>query len=445
MRRAAGLFIIIAFMAAYAISPDYWGGPEGASATISFGFLLIAAYLFGDILSRANFPKITGYIIAGILAGPYAAGLITTDTVADLKLLDNLALAFIALSAGGELNLGELRRRSSSLCLGVLFQVIGVFAGIFCLIFLGRGFIPFLDGAPMPVVLAAAALIGVLSIARSPSSAIAVISESKAKGPFTETALGVIVIIDVLVIALFAAAISAALAMTRPDADPDVVFLITVGMELIGSIGAGIVLGWAIGVYLSRIGAEIPVLILAVAFLVSFFSEQFAGFLDSFYEIRFHLEPMLICITCGFYIRNFTKKGEFFTNQLDRLSLPVYVLFFSLIGASLDLSVLRQTWILAVLLAIGRGFFIWASAWLSGRINRDPPVFAGMAGFTYIAQAGVSIGLCSILANNFPDWGEAAAPTMVAMIFINQMIGPVTFKYALEKVGEAGAKQWGRP
>lgn len=437
MRRVAGLLIIAAFMALVSASPDNWGVIEGTRNSVSFGFLLLAAYLSGDILSWLKFPKITGYIIAGVLAGPYIAGLITIDAVNDLKLLDNLALAFIALSAGGELELSGLSRRCRSICLGVLFQVIGVFAGVFCLIFFGRSFIPFLNDAPMPIVLAAAAVIGVLSIARSPSSAIAVISESKAKGPFTETVLGIILIIDVLVIALFAVTVSVALALVQPGADIDVIFLITIGMELIGSIAMGIALGWAVAFYISRIGAEIPVLILALAFLVSFFSDQFATFLDDFYEIRFHLEPMLICITCGFFIRNFTKKGKFFMEQLDRLSLPVYVLFFSLIGASLDLSVLRQTWILAVLLALGRGFFTWASAWASGRISGDPPMFAQMTGLSYIAQAGVSIGLCGILAKNFPDWGPAAASMIVAMISINQMIGPVTFKYALERVGEA--------
>ena len=441
MRRLAGLFLIIFFMAIVFAGSAGWGRLEGARISLSFGFLLLAAYLLGDILSWVKLPKITGYIIAGILAGPYVSNFITMGTVLELKLMDNLALAFIALSAGGELELAGLSRRLRSICLGVGFQVVGVFAGVFGLILLGRSFISFLKEAPMPIILTAAAVTGVLSIARSPSSAMAIISETKAKGPFTETVLGVTVIIDVLVIALFAATVSVSLALIQPDVSVDFVFLFTVGMELIGSIMGGLFIGWAVAVYIDRIGTEIPVFILAVAFLVTFFSDQFARFLDTFYEIRFHFEPMLICMTAGFFIRNFTKKGEFFMERLDRLSLPVYILFFSLIGASLNLCVLKQTWMLAILLAIGRGFFIWTSAWLSGKLSGDPPLFAEMAGFSYIAQAGVSLGLCGILCQNFPDWGPPAAVTIVAMISINQVIGPVTFKYALEKVGEARRKQ----
>lgn len=444
MRRLAALLIIVSFMAILSAGGESPGGQQWALVSLSFGFVLLGAYLFGDMLSWARFPKITGYIIAGILAGPFVSNFLTAATLEDLKLFDNLALAFIALSAGGELELARLRHRWKTLGISVLFQVIGVFAGVFALIFLGGRFIPFLNNAPMPVVLGAAAVIGVLAIARSPSSAIAIISESRAKGPFTETTLGVTVIIDVLAIALFAATVSLTQAMVRPELTINVLFLVTVGMELIGSVAAGTALGWIVAFYIQRVGTEIPVFILAVAFLVTFFSNQFAEFLDRFYEVRFHFEPMLICMTAGFYIRNYTQIGAFFLERLDRLSLPVYVLFFALIGAALDLRMLGQTWAVAVLLALGRGFFIWASAWLSGRISKNPPVFLQMEGLSYIAQAGVSLGLCGILAKSFPDWGPEAAVTVVAMIAINQFVGPITYQYALEKVGEARHRRRGR-
>ncbi|MFP4226820.1 MAG: cation:proton antiporter, partial [Desulfobacterales bacterium] len=352
-------------------------------------------------------------------------------------LLDNLALSFIALSAGGELKLEGLKRCWRSIWLGVLFQVIGVFAGIFCLILFGRNYITFLNDAPLPMLLSVAAMIAVISIARSPSLAMAVISESKAKGPFTETILGVTVIVDVLVITLFAATVSFALNMGQTDASMDILLLTTVGIELSGSFLGGLFIGWVVAFYIERIGTEIPVFILALAFLVTFFSDQFGRFLDEFYDIRFHLEPMLMCLTAGFFIRNFTKNGDFFMERLDRLSLPVYVLFFALIGASLCLAELRQVWMLAILLAASRAFFIWASAWLSQRLSDTPPMFGKMAGLSFVSQACVSIGLAGNLSNNFPDWGAAVAATLVAAISINQVIGPITFKYALDRVGES--------
>ena len=439
MRRIAALLLICAFMAGLVLQADGAAAHEGAGLSLSFGFILIAAYLAGDMLSWTGLPKITGYMAAGACAGPYGLNWIALDTVVGLKLLDDLALAFIALAAGGGLALSELAPRLRFVGCAVTFQAIGVFAGVFSVMFMARQWFEFLAEAPMAVVLSAAAVTGVLAIARSPSSAIAVISESRARGPFTETTLGVTVIIDVLVIALFAGTIALAQTAIVSGARWNLLFLLTVLFELIASIAAGAGLGWLMGLYIRRVGAELPMVILALAFLVTFFSDHLARFLDQLYEVRFHLEPMLICMSAGFYIRNRTPGGARFIQRMDRLSLPVYVLFFALIGASLNLVLLRQTWMLAVMLAACRMVFIWTSAWVSGRLCGDSPIFARMAGFSYIAQAGVSLGLAAMLAGSFPEWGEAAAVTIVAMISINQVIGPITYKYALDRVGESSA------
>lgn len=443
MRRIAALLLICAFMAGVVLPAGGTAAHEGAGLSLSFGFILIAAYLAGDMLSWTGLPKITGYMAAGACAGPYGLNWIALDTVLGLKLLDDLALAFIALAAGGGLALSELRPRLRFIGCAVMLQAVGVFAGIFSVMLLARQWFGFLAEAPMAVVAAAAAVTGVLAIARSPSSAIAVISESRARGPFTETTLGVTVIIDVLVIVLFAVTVALAQTAVGSGAALNLFFLLTVLLELVASIAAGAGLGWLMGHYIRRVGAELPMVILAVAFLVTFFSDHLARFLDQLYEVRFHLEPMLICISAGFYIRNRTSAGAAFIQKMDRLSLPVYVLFFALVGASLNLALLRETWMLAVMLAACRMFFIWASAWMSGRLCGDPPLFARMAGFSYIAQAGVSLGLAAMLAGSFPDWGEAAAVTIVAMISINQIIGPITYKYALDRVGESSAGRQG--
>jgi len=444
VRRIAALLLISVFMAGVVLQADSSAAHEGAAGlSLSFGFILIAAYLAGDMLSWTGLPKITGYMAAGACAGPYGLNWIALDTVVGLKLLDNLALAFIALAAGGGLGLSAIGPRLRSVCCTVMFQAVGVFAGIFSVMLMARQWFGFLVEAPMAVSVAAAAVTGVLAIARSPSSAIAVISESRARGPFTETTLGVTVIIDVLVIALFAVTVAIAQTAVGSGAPLNLYFLLTVLLELVASIAAGAGLGWLMGHYIRRVGAELPMVILAAAFVVTFFSDHLARFLDQLYEVRFHLEPMLICMSAGFYVRNRTPDGARFMQRMDRLSLPVYVLFFALIGASLNFALLRETWMLAVMLAACRMMFIWASAWISGRLCGEPPLFARMAGFSYIAQAGVSLGLAGMLAGSFPDWGEAAAVTIVAMISINQVIGPITYKYALDRVGESRAGRQG--
>jgi Kef-type K+ transport system membrane component KefB len=440
MIRVLGLVIVILFMALALFSAGDASVLADARSTMTFGFLLLTAFLFGDVLSRFKVPKITGYILAGIVFGPYAFEFVDAATVEDLKLIDDLALTFIALAAGGELRLERLRQRRRSITLTVLFLTVVVFLGVSTFVLAARPLLPFLDDRSMAEVMAVAALLGIIAVARSPASAIAIIHECRARGPFTEMVLGVTVVMDVLVIFLFAVVVSICQAAVVPGEGMDFGFIEMVGVELAVSILAGILLGWVVSLYISRVKTELLVFILAAAFLVTFFSRQFALFLDRFYDISFHLEPMLICVTAGFWIQNFSRSGRQFMEQIDRSSLPIYVIFFSLTGAALNVGALEQTWLIAVLVVAVRSILIALGAYLGSSSSGDPPRFRKMAGLSFITQAGVSLGLAGIVARRFPDWGALLATTIVAIIALNQIIGPIAFKYALNAVGEARAR-----
>ena len=410
-----------------------------ARSTMTFGFLLLAAYLVGDVFSRFKIPRITGYILAGIVFGPHAFELVSTTAVRELKLIDDLALTFIALAAGGELRLQELRQRRKSIVLIVSFLTAIVSLGVAAFTFAARPLLPFLADASKAQVLVVAALLGVFAAARSPSSAIAVIHECRARGPFTETVLGATVVMDVLVIFLFAAVVSIGQAFVVPGGELSFRFLNTIGVELAGSVLIGILLGWVISLYIEYVKAELVVFILAVAFLVTFLSRQFALVLDHFYGASLHLEPMLICVTAGFWVQNFSRAGSLFMEQIDRSSLPIYVIFFSLTGAALDIATLKETWLIAVMMVTVRFVLVWLGAYLGSSLSGDPPLFRRMVGLSFITQAGVSLGLAGIVVSRFPDWGAALATTIVAIIALDQLIGPIAFKFALGAVGEARA------
>jgi Kef-type K+ transport system membrane component KefB len=439
MSRLLGLGLVIVFMLLALFAFGEGVVFADALPTLSFGFLLLAAYLTGDVLSRFKLPKLTGYILAGILFGPHALGLIGVGTVRDLKLIDDLALTFIALAAGGELRLAELRQRRRSIVLTVLFLTVVVFAGVAAFALAARPLLPFLDGKPTAHHLLVAALLGTFAVARSPSSAIAIISECKARGPFTETVLGATVVMDVLVVIVFAAVVSVGQAAVAQGGPMELRFLLVVLLELAGSVLGGIALGSIISLYIRYVEAELAVFILALAFLVTFFSGQFALLLDHFYSIPLHLEPMLICLTAGFWVQNFSRGGAPFMEKIDRSSLPIYVIFFSLTGAALNIGALRQTWLVALLLVAARAALIWLGAFLGASLSGDPSRFRKVSGLSFITQAGVSLGLAGIVMRRFPEWGVPLATIIVAVIAVNQIIGPVAFKFALGAVGEARA------
>ena len=438
MTRIAALALVVLFMVLGLLSAGDAHGFADARSTMSFGFLLLAAYLVGDILSWIRFPKITGYILAGIFFGPYVLGLVDTETVQELKLIDDLALTFIALAAGGELRLGELRQRRRSIVLTVVFLTLVVFSGVAAFTVVARPLLPFLEGRSTAELVAVAALLGTFAVARSPSSAIAIISELKARGPFTEMVLGVTVVMDVLVIVVFAAVVSLCQVLVVPETPLDLRLMAAVAVELVGSVLGGMALGWLISLYIRHVKAELLVFILAVAFLATFSSRQFALLLDQLYGVSIHLEPMLLCLTAGFWVRNFSQGGDLFMQSIDRSSLPIYVIFFSLTGAALSIDALSQTWLVAVLLVVVRCLLVWLGAYWGGASSGDPPLFRRMSGLSFITQAGVSLGLAGIVMRRFPEWGAALATTIVAVIALNQIIGPVAFKVALSAVGEAG-------
>jgi Kef-type K+ transport system membrane component KefB len=162
--------------------------------------------------------------------------------------------------------------------------------------------------------------------------------------------------------------------------------------------------------------------------------------MEANFAISLHLEPLLICIGAGFTVRNFSESGNDFMAGLERISLPIYILFFSLAGASLNLDALRMTWPLAVSLTVVRAAGIFGATWLAGKLNRDPPLHSRVAWMAYLTQAGVAIGLAQMAEGHVPEIGMYLTTIVLAVISINQVVGPITFKMSLNMVGEAGRR-----
>ena len=215
----------------------------GAGSVLSFGFMILAAYLLAGVLARIKLPRITGYILAGMLFGPSVLGFLSPEVLGELKLVDDLALTFIAFAAGGELRMAMLKRRFRSIVLTLACLVVVVLGGVTTSILLLRSLFPFTIGMPFVQALGVAAICGAIAVARSPSSAIAIISETKARGPFTEMVLGVTVAADVLTIFIFAVILSfSELAISQQAIDLS--FLLGMVGEVAASLICGVVLGF---------------------------------------------------------------------------------------------------------------------------------------------------------------------------------------------------------
>ncbi len=418
--------------------PDGVGLFEPARLSLGFGFLLLEAYLLGELAARVRLPKISGYILTGVLCGPHALGFIDAGLAADMKLIDDLALTFIALTAGAELKLATLRARGRTIALVVLCMTAVASLGVAAEVRLVASHLPFTAGMEAAAVLAVAAMFGVVAVARSPTSAIALIRECRASGPFTETLFGVTVAMDSLVILLFAVVVSFGEAVLAAAGGVNLGFVGVVLLQLGVSLLLGVVMGRALAHYIQRVERELTVVLCVLSFLVTYASRWLYHAVDAALGVAFHLEPLLIAIAAGFVVQNFTPGGKRLARSLDAISLPIFVVFFSMAGVTLRLDALASTWGLALQFAAVQMLLTSSGAYFGCSLAGEAPRFRRLLGLGLYTQAGVSLGLAQELGHRFPGWGEEAAGFLLAVISINQLVGPVTFKFALDRAGESG-------
>lgn len=405
----------------------------------SLAFVLLAAYLTARILKLMGLPEISGYIITGIVAGPFIGRFLTFEMVERLKFIDDLALSFIALAAGGALHKKLLKKRKKAIILNIFLQTIAIFLLV---VFFSMGwgyFFPVSPGMKKESFFVFSMLLGAAAIARSPSSAMAIIRECRASGIFTETVLGVTIAIDVLVIVFFTIVMTISKIILTGSGIIDIQVFLVLSFEILFSLVLGAILGKCISTYINRIDRDLPFFLLFIAFGVTKTSLWLSIFMENNFHIHLAVEPLLICISAGFVVQNFSDAGTVFEKTLDRMALPIYVLFFSVAGAALNMQALMACWPFAFFIVTIRIFGIFLGSWISGAICSDPAKNNKSAWMAYMTQAGVAIGLAQLAERQFPEIGILLTTVVLAVISINQIIGPVTFKYVLHHLGEAKA------
>jgi len=404
----------------------------------AFGLIALAARQIGRWFSRRHLPLITGFLFTGILAGPYLLGMIGAEAMAQLRFVDEIALAFIAFAAGAELDLQELKSRFRTIRWVTLGLVVSTFVLGSSAVLLFADWIPFMREMTAPARMAVALLAGSVLVARSPSSAIAVINELRARGPLTKMALGVTVIMDVVVIVLFAINSSIADALFTPlRFDPR--FILVVVAEVVASVILGALLGRVLGL---AAGRRAPLAVKSLALLVIgwgvfLFSARMRHLSAGWGPFEVLLEPLLICMVAGFVVTNFTSFRTDFERILNLTGPPVYLVFFTLAGASLNMEVLARTWPIALALFAVRLVAIFIGSFFGGVAAGEPMRLNRIAWMSFVTQAGIGLGLAKEVAVEFPDWGAAFATTIISVIVLNQVVGPPLFKWALGLAGES--------
>ncbi len=413
-----------------------------AFSLASFLFIALAAFQIGRLATHFHLPLITGYLVAGILAGPFIFVFMQSLDTERLRFLDETALAFIAFAAGSEMALDELRGRFRSIGWNTLTQILAVYIVCGAAILLLADHIPFMRELSTGGRIAAALLGGTILAARSPSSAIAIINEMRARGPFTKTVLGVTLVKDVLIVVLFALSTSIA-ATLLTGRSFDAAFMLLVTFEVLASIGLGVLTGRLLTLVLRTHWEDrlkIPVL-LAIGYLVFFLAGEFRHWSHDHLPTELLFEPLLICMVASFWLTNRSPYRSELRHLLHQVEMPIFVIFFTLIGASLDIGIVLLLLPITVAIFLARLLALFIGGYIGGVVAGDPSQYNRLTWMAYITQAGVGLGLAKEVAIEFPELGNDFTTLMVAVIVISQLAGPPFFKLAIRLVGESHLPQ----
>ncbi|HTU99827.1 MAG TPA: cation:proton antiporter, partial [Luteitalea sp.] len=425
LMRLLALTIIVATAAIVTHADGALKG-SGPGAALAIGLALIAASLTGELFERVGLPRISGYLFFGIACGPYASAILTPSMARELQVVNGVAIALIAFIAGLEINFTRLRPQlRAMLTMGGVMLVLmwATLTLLFVVVWPWLPIAPEAGGLPR---VAMAALLATVTVSFSPTVSIAVITESRARGPLAELVLALVVLADLMLILLFTLSMeSVRFALGSGQAGHGI--LSGLAWEIFGSFAFGGVVGACFAFYLRHVGREVTVVLLAVAVLLS----QMGAAL--------HFEPLLAALGAGLVVENIAPpEGDALRLAVERGALPILVLFFAAAGANLHLGALAQVGIPAVIIAIVRLGLIRFSARVGARVAGLAGEAPSLAWMGLVSQAGVTLGLAILINAEFPEWGARLYALIVSMITLHEAIGPILFRSALTRAGEVG-------
>ena len=425
MRRVLTLVLLYAAMQ-LVIPLDTSHGP-GSTTLLIFGFLVLAAYTSGELATLVRLPKITGYLVAGLLFGPAVMGIVSSASVSELQPVSRLAVALIAFMAGAELNWGELKERARTILTLLTSEMILSFLGIMTGLWILRAHVPFLGDVNAVQALVLCALFASVMIVHSPAVTMALLAETRAHGPVARTTLGVVLVADVVVVLIFSGMLTLARSVVPPPGGGGPT--LTAGIiawEILGSLLVGAILGGGVALYMRFVQRELMLFAIVVAFLGAEIARMA------------HVETLLTLLTAGFITENATRTGgRELLQAMERSAVPIFVVFFALAGASIHIGELVMLWPLALAVVGIRAAAIFSGTRIGSHLVKASPVVKQNVWLGLISQAGVAIGLASILARAYPSRGGAMQTLVLSVIAINEIAGQILFSIALRRSGEA--------
>lgn len=385
---------------------------------LNLSISLILGLLSSKVMKAMKMPNVTGYLLIGLLAGPYCLNILSLDVIETFSIIPEVALGFIAFSIGAEFKLSYLKKVGKAPLIIAFTEAFGAVLLVDLILII------------MGYEVSFALVLGAIAAATAPAATLMVVRQYKAKGPVTDTLLPVVAIDDAVALMIFGISVALSKAITSTGADSIASTLIDPIIEIVGALVFGAFLGVVIAFATkwfkgrgNRLSVSIAMILLCISVC------NMLGF-----------SSLLACMAMSAVYVNLTKTSDKVFELLDRFTPPVFMLFFFISGAELNLTILPSVGIIGILYIIFRVAGKVSGAAIGAKISKSEPVVRKYLGYTLIPQAGVAIGLASVSMSVVPEYGQQIRTIILCGTVIYELVGPLATKMALKKAGEITIK-----
>lgn len=374
---------------------------------------MAAGLLFNRLAKLISLPNVTGYLVAGLLIGPSVLNLIPKEGTEALGVLVTLALGFIAYSIGGEFNISNIKAIGVNSIIITLFQAL-MAVGLVDITLWALGF-------ELPLALT----LGAIAAATAPAATLMVVRQYKASGPVTRTLLPVVAMDDAIGLVVFAVSLALAQGMSGGEMS-----FYTMVIEPLKEIALSLLVGGAIG--------------FAASLTLRFFHSKdnflcvsiAAVLLGTALADVWDLSSLLLCMSIGAVVCNLRRDADAIMEGSERWTPPLFMLFFVISGAELDLAAIPTVGLLGVAYLVARSVGKYAGTYIGASVVHSDANIKKYLGLALLPQAGVAIGMSQICAAELPAYSERITTVVLCATLVYELVGPVITKLALLKAGE---------
>ncbi|MGN0983478.1 MAG: cation:proton antiporter [Gemmiger sp.] len=396
---------------------------------------LIAGLLMSRVAKRIHLPAVTGYLITGLLLGPFCLGALgvpgvgfeTLEAVESYGIVSQVALGFIAFIIGNEFRLSQLRT------MGRQAITVGVLQAVVTTALVDMALVALHFARPELISLSSAITLGAIAAATAPAATLMVVKQYKADGPLTRLLLMAVAIDDAAGLVLFSVSYGIANALEQGHVD-----VLSIVVEPVLEILLSLLLGAVAGFALDRLEryflSRAKRISLSVGFVLLTAGISMVEFQAGPVHVGFSL--LLVCMMTGTVFCNICETSEELMDRIDRWTAPVHILFFVLSGAELNLRILRNPLVLVigVVYILSRSVGKIGGAWVSCRMTACSDAIQKYLGITLLPQAGVALGM-AMTAANLSD-GEMVRNVVLFSVLVYELVGPTLTKMSLTAAGE---------